>query len=225
MGKHSLQRESRLPTSVKGVIVMGAVAATTGAMPSIPAMAATVNIPGVGDVDVPDEWEQPAQQLSQQIQDAVSAMPAPQAAPAPEAGPAPAPAPLFPGFVAPQLPSAPIVHSGPGDIALDAAKSKVGAMYSWGAAGPRNFDCSGLVQWAYRQAGVELPRTSFEQSHVGAPVAFQDLQAGDIVVTNGGGHVGIYAGDGKLLNAPQSGQAVSYTSLESDDVVTARRME
>ena len=194
-------------------------------MPAIPAMASTVNIPGLGNFEVPQEFEQPVQQLNQQIQAAVSAMPAPQAAPAQQA-PAPGQpqaAPMFPGFAAPAMPG-PVFSNGPGDIALDAAKSKVGAMYSWGAAGPRNFDCSGLVQWAYRQAGIELPRTSFEQSQVGAPVAFHDLQAGDIVVTNGGGHVGIYAGDGKLLNAVQSGQPVAYTSLDSDDVVTARRI-
>lgn len=80
------------------------------------------------------------------------------------------------------------------------------------------------MQWAYKQAGVELPRTSFEQSHVGAPVAFEDLQPGDIVVTNGGGHVGMYAGDGKLLNAVQTGTPVSYTNLRPDMVVTARRI-
>src|SRR5690606_35065138 len=181
VGKHSLQRESRVPNSVKGALVMGAVAAT-GAMPAIPAMAATINIPGLGefDVPVPEEFEQPVQQLEQQLQQALSAPGAPLAAP------------QLPQFT---MPSAPFVQQTVGDIALDAAKTKVGAMYSWGAAGPSTFDCSGLVKWAYRQAGIELPRTSFEQSHVGAPVAFEDLRPGDIVVTNGGGHVGLYAGD------------------------------
>ncbi|HLS77148.1 MAG TPA: NlpC/P60 family protein [Nocardia sp.] len=189
---------------------MGAVAAT-GAMPAIPAMAATINIPGLGefDVPVPEEFEQPVQQLEQQLQQALSAPGAPLAAP------------QLPQFT---MPSAPFVQQTVGDIALDAAKTKVGAMYSWGAAGPSTFDCSGLVKWAYRQAGIELPRTSFEQSHVGAPVAFEDLRPGDIVVTNGGGHVGLYAGDGKLLNAVQSGQPVSYTPLRPDMVVTARRV-
>ncbi|MEU4339843.1 NlpC/P60 family protein [Nocardia sp. NPDC023852] len=214
MGKHSLQRDSRVPNSVKGAIVMGAVAAT-GAMPAIPAMAATINVPGLGNFDIPQEYEQPAQQLSQQIQQALAASPAAPAAP--QAAPQP------PAF-APLLPDLFAQPSNPGDIALDAAKSKVGAQYSWGAAGPRSFDCSGLVQWAFRQAGVELPRTSFEQSHVGAPVAFQNLEPGDIVVTNNGSHVGIYAGDGKLLNAVQSGTPVSYTPLRPDMVVTARRI-
>ncbi|WP_433665563.1 C40 family peptidase [Nocardia sp. CA-128927] len=201
---------------------MGAVAATTGAMPAIPAMAATINLPGLGnfDVPVPQEYEAPVQQLNQQIQQAVSAMPNAQVPGAPQQQTAPGIpnfAPNMPGLFNQAPPS-------PSDIALDAAKTKVGAMYSWGAAGPSNFDCSGLVQWAYRQAGVELPRTSFEQSHVGAPVAFQNLQPGDIVVTNGGGHVGIYAGDGKLLNAVQSGSPVSYTPLRQGDIVTARRI-
>ncbi|MGY4098193.1 C40 family peptidase [Nocardia sp. R16R-3T] len=221
MGKHSLQRESRLPNSVKGALVMGAVAASTGAMPAIPAMAATINIPGVGDFDVPvpPEFDQQAQDLGKQLTQALASMPA---APAPEAA-APQAAPSLPGLLAPAMPQ--MFHqSTASDIALDAAKSKIGAQYSWGASGPFSFDCSGLVQWAYKQAGIELPRTSFEQSHVGAPVAYENLQPGDIVVTNGGGHVGLYAGDGKLLNAVQSGQPVSYTPLRPDMVVTARRM-
>ncbi len=216
MGKHSLQRESRLPNSVKGALVMGAVAATTGAMPAVPAMAATINIPGLGgfDVPVPQEFDAPVQELNKQLEQALTAAPAlPPAAlgtlpQVPQGG-------LFPNVMEDHSPAA---------KALDAAKTKVGAQYSWGAAGPASFDCSGLVQWAYRQAGIELPRTSFEQSHVGAPVAFKNLQPGDIVITNGGGHVGIYAGDGKLLNAVQSGTPVSYTHLDPDDVVTARRV-
>ncbi|MEV5836643.1 NlpC/P60 family protein [Nocardia sp. NPDC052112] len=221
MGKHSLQRESRLPNSVKGALVMGAVAASTGAMPAIPAMAATINVPGIGDFDVPvpPEFDQQAQDLGKQLTQALASMPA---APAPQAA-APQAAPSLPGLFAPALPE--MFHQDTvSDIALDAAKTKVGAQYSWGASGPFSFDCSGLVQWAYKQAGIQLPRTSFEQSHVGAPVAFEDLQPGDIVVTNGGGHVGLYAGDGKLLNAVQSGQPVSYTPLRPDMVVTARRM-
>ncbi|MFC4123855.1 C40 family peptidase [Nocardia rhizosphaerae] len=175
-------------------------------MPAI-SQAATINIPGLGSFDVPPELEQPALEMEKQLQ----AMVAPQ------------------GQAAPQLPSVEFENpfqeqQSAGDIALDAARTKLGAVYSWGAAGPSSFDCSGLVQWAYRQAGIELPRTSFEQSHVGAPVSFDNLQAGDIVITNGGGHVGIYAGNGQLLNAVQSGTPVSYTQLSADDVVTARRI-
>lgn len=209
MGKHSLQRESKLPNSVKGALVMGTLAATTGTMPAIASAATTtIDVPGIGkfDVEVPDQYAAPVEQLNQQLNQVLEQ--------APNVMPA---APALPDF-------APPVQQTAGDIALDAAKTKVGAMYSWGAAGPYNFDCSGLVQWAYKQAGIKLPRTSFEQSHVGAPVAFQNLKPGDIVITNGGGHVGMYAGDGLLLNAVQSGEPVSYTHLSPDDVVTARRI-
>ncbi|WP_459550035.1 C40 family peptidase [Nocardia sp. X0981] len=188
---------------------MGTLAATTGTMPAIASAATTtIDVPGIGkfDVEVPDEYAAPVEQLNQQLNQVLEQ--------APHAMPA---APALPDFAPPAQQTA-------GDIALDAAKTKVGAMYSWGAAGPYNFDCSGLVQWAYKQAGIKLPRTSFEQSHVGAPVAFQNLKPGDIVITNGGGHVGMYAGDGLLLNAVQSGEPVSYTHLSPDDVVTARRI-
>ncbi|WP_225725787.1 MULTISPECIES: C40 family peptidase [unclassified Nocardia] len=189
---------------------MGAAAVTTGAFPAIPALAATINVPGMGsfDVPVPPEFEQQVKQLNDTLNSPPPALPQQMQIPGAQ------------GFDAIPNPW----DNSPGHVALDAAKTKVGAMYSWGAAGPYNFDCSGLVQWAYRQAGVELPRTSFEQSHVGRPIAFEDLQPGDIVVTNGGGHVGIYAGDGKLLNAVQSGEPVTYTSLHPNQVVTARRI-
>ncbi|MEU4316520.1 NlpC/P60 family protein [Nocardia sp. NPDC024068] len=196
---------------------MGTLAATTGTMPAIASAAThTIDVPGVGkfDVEVPDQFAAQADQLNQALEQAPQGMP--QLPSLPNFAP---PGAAMPNFA----PPAPIQQS-LGDVALDAAKTKVGAMYSWGAAGPANFDCSGLVQWAYKQAGIKLPRTSFEQSHVGAPVAFQNLKPGDIVITNGGGHVGMYAGDGKLLNAVQSGEPVTYTNLTPDDVVTARRI-
>ncbi|MGW1739657.1 C40 family peptidase [Nocardia sp. NPDC001965] len=191
---------------------MGTLAATTGTMPAIASAATTtIDVPGIGkfDVDVPDQFAAQADQLNQQLNQVVEQ--------APHVMPA---APALPNFA----PPAPVQQQTLGDVALDAAKTKVGAMYSWGAAGPANFDCSGLVQWAYKQAGIKLPRTSFEQSHVGAPIAFESLKPGDIVITNGGGHVGMYAGDGLLLNAVQSGEPVTYTHLSADDVVTARRI-
>ncbi|MCU1648066.1 MAG: lytE [Nocardia sp.] len=215
MGKHSVQREARLPNSAKGAIVMGAMAATTtGVFPAITASAATVEIPGIGNYDVPDDFAPQVRQFNQTVKDAQTALRT-------QGGIGGAAA-LPQQFQPPATQDKP---RSPGSIALESARTKVGADYSWGATGPYSFDCSGLVQWAYQQAGVELPRTSFEQSNVGAPVAYEELQPGDIVVTNGGGHVGIYAGDGKLLNAVQDGTPVSYTTLYSDDVVTSRRIE
>jgi cell wall-associated NlpC family hydrolase len=224
VGKHSLQRESRLPNSVKGALVCGAVAATTGAIPAIPAMAATINVPGVGNFDVPlgSEFDQQVSQANQVLADHADQIKGVQQA-------------LSSQAIAPSIPNAaqnpmsgmfgqPQQQHGVGDVALDAARSKIGADYVWGASGPANFDCSGLVQWAYKQAGIQLPRTSFEQSHVGKPVAFQDLKPGDLVIQNGGGHVAMYAGDGKILQAPQSGETVSYAHLDPDSIVTARRV-
>lgn len=82
--------------------------------------------------------------------------------------------------------------------AVDAALSQLGTPYVWGGSQPGGFDCSGLVQWAYRQAGVELPRTAAEQA-IGQPVAYEDLQAGDLVVWDG--HVAMYIGDGQMVEA------------------------
>ncbi len=221
MGKHSLQRESRLPNSVKGALVFGAVAASTGAMPAISAQAATINVPGFGNFDVPlgPEYDQQVAQANQALADHADeikgfqqSMAAPQAM---------APGPAAPGFgdlFDQQKPNS------NGDIALDAARSKIGAQYVWGGNGPNGFDCSGLVKWAYKQAGIDLPRTSFEQSHVGKPVAFQDLQPGDLIIQNGGGHVAMYAGDGQILHAPQAGEPVEYSHLNPDTIVTARRV-
>ncbi|QLY34030.1 C40 family peptidase [Nocardia huaxiensis] len=195
---------------------MGAMAATTtGAFPAVTATAATVDIPGIGKFDVPDQFAPQVDQFNEAVKGVTQNGFQVGANPAPEGGQWQLPSLANPFDQKP---------SSPANIALNAAETKLGAQYSWGASGPYSFDCSGLVQWAYKQAGVDLPRTSFEQSHVGAPVAYQDLQPGDIVITNGGGHVGIYAGDNQLLNAVQSGTPVSYTPLRPDMVVTARRV-
>jgi peptidoglycan DL-endopeptidase CwlO len=129
--------------------------------------------------------------------------------PPPAAAPAPAPAPI------PQ-PSV-------GDKALQAAQSKVGSPYVYGAAGPSSFDCSGLVQWAYKQAGVNLPRTSQAQLSAGAPVALADLRPGDVVSFNGGGHSALYAGNGNVVHASTSGQPVKVAALSSMPFSGARR--
>src|SRR5262249_6701609 len=70
---------------------------------------------------------------------------------------------------------------GAGGSALAAVQSQLGAPYALGGEAPGGFDCSGLVQWAFAQAGVKLPRTSFEQFNVGIPVSRAAIQAGDLV--------------------------------------------
>ncbi|MFD7509677.1 NlpC/P60 family protein [Streptomyces sp. NPDC059853] len=93
--------------------------------------------------------------------------------------------------------------------ALQAARGALGSPYAWGAAGPNSFDCSGLTQWAYRQAGVSLPRTSQAQAAAGTPVPLSAAQPGDLVVyRSDASHIGLYAGGGQVIHAPYPGAAV-----------------
>lgn len=85
-----------------------------------------------------------------------------------------------------------------GQAAAQAALSQVGTPYGWGGTGNGSFDCSGLTQWAWRQAGVELPRTAESQT-VGRQVSAEELQPGDLVVWDG--HVAMYSGDGQIVEA------------------------
>ena len=111
---------------------------------------------------------------------------------------------LGPEVDAPALPSG----TGAGIRALRAAAAQLGKDYQWGATGPSTFDCSGLTSFAFRRAGITLPRSSSQQALVGRPVAFDDMQPGDLVSSiTPVSHVGIYAGDGKMINAPQTGDS------------------
>lgn len=115
---------------------------------------------------------------------------------------------------------APVAQAAPaapssGQAIVDAARSKIGAPYGWGAVGPNAFDCSGLTSWAYSQAGKSIPRTSQAQAAQGTPVAYSDLQAGDIVAFYAGAtHVGIYSGHGTVIHALNSATPLSEHSLD-----------
>ncbi|MEH0146527.1 C40 family peptidase [Corynebacterium sp. Q4381] len=82
--------------------------------------------------------------------------------------------------------------------AVAAAKSQIGTPYVWGGAAPGGFDCSGLTSWAYRQAGVEIPRTAAAQT-VGRQVSYNELLPGDLVLWTG--HAAMYVGDGMMVEA------------------------
>ncbi|MEY9214123.1 C40 family peptidase [Thermobifida halotolerans] len=98
--------------------------------------------------------------------------------------------------------------------ALRHAESRIGAPYRWGAAGPNAFDCSGLVQWSYRQAGVTLKRTTRGQVTQGQPVSRSDLRPGDLVFFySGPSHVGIYVGGDKMIHSPNSGKRVQIVPM------------
>jgi len=99
--------------------------------------------------------------------------------------------------------------------ALKAAESRRGLPYVWGAAGPSSFDCSGLVEWAFAQAGVSMPRVAADQARTGPSVPVTRLQPGDLLFyhtdpTDPGyiSHVAIYLGNGWMIQAPQPGMDV-----------------
>ncbi|MGO4201971.1 C40 family peptidase [Rhodococcus sp. TAF43] len=102
-----------------------------------------------------------------------------------------------------------------GQAAANAAQSKIGSPYVWGATGPNSFDCSGLVQWSYKQAGKSVPRTSYDQVSGGTPVSKSNLQPGDVIGFYGSDHVGIYIGNGKVVHAPTEGENVKVSSIDA----------
>jgi cell wall-associated NlpC family hydrolase len=98
---------------------------------------------------------------------------------------------------------------------VQAALSRVGSPYSWGAAGPGAFDCSGLVMWAFGQAGVGLPHSSQALASGGQAVSMSDLQPGDVITYySDASHVGIYVGDGMVVHSSTYGQPVRVVPLE-----------
>jgi peptidoglycan DL-endopeptidase CwlO len=105
--------------------------------------------------------------------------------------------------------AAPAPGGGGGGAALAAARTKLGLPYALGGVGPASYDCSGLTQWAFAQAGVTLPRTSFEQASAGVHVDRAAVQAGDLVFfdANGPGasHVGIATSNGTAISATTHG--------------------
>ncbi|GGW82359.1 C40 family peptidase [Streptomyces griseoloalbus] len=109
--------------------------------------------------------------------------------------------------------------------ALAAARSALGKPYVWGANGPAGFDCSGLIQWSYAQAGVSLPRTSQAQRYAGRQVPLSEARPGDLVVyRSDAGHVGMYAGNGQVIHAPYPGAPVRYDPVGMMPVSSVTRV-
>ncbi|TJZ52973.1 glycoside hydrolase [Streptomyces piniterrae] len=98
--------------------------------------------------------------------------------------------------------------------ALAFARAQIGKPYVWGATGPSSYDCSGLTQAAWKAAGVDLPRTTWDQVKVGTRVATSNLQPGDLVFFYDDiSHVGMYIGNGKMIHAPKPGAYVREESI------------
>lgn len=115
--------------------------------------------------------------------------------------------------------------SGRAAAAVAAAQAQIGKPYVYGATGPSSFDCSGLTGYAWKQAGVSLPRTSQAQAGAGRSIPFDQVQPGDLVIYYSGmSHVAIYAGNGQIIHAPKPGTTVRYAPWKSMTVVKVVRV-
>jgi peptidoglycan DL-endopeptidase CwlO len=104
---------------------------------------------------------------------------------------------------------------------LKAGLGRQGLPYVWGASGPNSFDCSGLVQWAMAQAGIQMPRVAADQARTGPAVPVSQLQPGDLLFyhtdpTDPGyiSHVAIYLGNDEMLQAPETGENVEVVQAD-----------
>ncbi|MFC3776898.1 peptidoglycan hydrolase RipC [Mycolicibacterium holsaticum] len=153
----------------------------------------------------------------------------------PPVPPVPAPAPLPPGgdpaiIAAPPAPGA----IPPGDMAppvgghsgtvIQAALSRIGSPYSWGGSGPNAFDCSGLVMWAFQQAGISLPHSSQALARGGQAVSPDQMQPGDVVnYYSDASHSAIYIGDGMMVHASTYGTPVRVAPVNNAPIYNVRR--
>jgi cell wall-associated NlpC family hydrolase len=103
---------------------------------------------------------------------------------------------------------------------FDVGQKYIGVPYRYGGDDPSGFDCSGFVMFVYAQFGVSLPHNAGAQGAMGKPIALKDARPGDIVMM--AGHNGIYAGNGKILDAPQAGGRVSIRDIWTSDYYIVR---
>jgi cell wall-associated NlpC family hydrolase len=124
-----------------------------------------------------------------------------------------------------EVPAGPVVASSQAaQVAVNTALAQRGRPYVWAAAGPGSFDCSGLMQFAYAAAGISLPHSSAMQARMGRAVSASELAPGDLVFYYSPiSHVGMYIGNGQIVNAPSAGDVVKIVGLTSAGRPTAYR--
>lgn len=135
------------------------------------------------------------------------------------------PGPIPPGDVAPPEGAiAPESPGGEGTLVVQAALTRIGSPYSWGGSGPSQFDCSGLVMWAFQQAGISLPHSSQALARGGQPVDMSEIQPGDVVnYYSDASHSAIYIGDGKMVHASTYGTPVQVAPVNNAPIYNVRR--
>jgi cell wall-associated NlpC family hydrolase len=108
-----------------------------------------------------------------------------------------------------------VASSQAAQVAVDTALAQRGKPYLWAASGPGSFDCSGLVQYAYAAAGIDLPHSSRMQAGLGRSVSRSELQPGDLIAFYSPvSHIGIYIGNGQMVHAPSSGDVVKISPID-----------
>ncbi|MCM3661960.1 C40 family peptidase [Georgenia satyanarayanai] len=114
---------------------------------------------------------------------------------------------------------------GTGDALVESAKKYLGVPYVWGgeSLSEGGLDCSGLVQLAMKDLGVDVPRVARDQMKIGTEVpSIDQARPGDLVVTRGGGHIGIYAGGNKWIHAPYPGEKVKLAEMTTPPTTIRR---
>jgi len=113
---------------------------------------------------------------------------------------------------------APVTVTGSRAQVVNTAYKMLGRPYRYGGSAPNGFDCSGLVQFSFQQAGLKVPRTALEQYERSIPVSDNRLQPGDLLFftlnSRRVAHVGIYVGDGTFIHAPALGKRVMESRLD-----------
>ncbi|WP_183505608.1 MULTISPECIES: peptidoglycan hydrolase RipC [unclassified Mycolicibacterium] len=154
------------------------------------------------------------------------------APPPPDALPAPPPPDALPDAPPPDaaqvIPMAAVPVPGPvsdqGAVAVQAALTRIGDPYVWGGSGPNQFDCSGLVMWAFQQAGIFLPHSSQALANGGQPVSMDQMQPGDVVnYYSDASHSAIYIGDGMMVHASTFGRPVMISPVNNAPIYNVRR--
>jgi cell wall-associated NlpC family hydrolase len=113
--------------------------------------------------------------------------------------------------------------AGPAGKLVKEAMRYIGTPYVWGGTSPGGFDCSGFVQYVYKQMGVSLPRVSYQQANAGKEIGLNQLRPGDLVAwdnssrNNGADHIAIYIGNGQIIEAPKPGSAVRVRKLGKNE--------
>jgi cell wall-associated NlpC family hydrolase len=124
------------------------------------------------------------------------------------------------GALTPEVPGG----TGEGMMAVQAALTRIGSPYSWGGSGPNQFDCSGLVMWAFQQAGISLPHSSQALARGGQPVDTSQMQPGDVVnYYSDASHSAIYIGDGMMVHASTYGTPVRVAPVNNAPIYNVRR--